>query len=54
MDGIVHSGIKVLIKEDGGVVKLSDSPSALLHWMVAGLELVRAIEEFHDRVLCRK
>ena len=33
---------------DGGAVGLTDNPSALRRWMVAGPEVVRLIEKFHD------
>ena len=35
-------------KGDGGAVGLTDNPSALRHWMVAGPEVARVIEEFQD------
>ena len=43
-----HEQNNALIKGDGGGVGLTDNPSALLCWMIAGPEVVRAIEEFRD------
>ena len=34
------------IKGDGGAVGLTDNPSVLLRWMVAGPEVARSIQEF--------
>ena len=48
MDGIIDSGTNALIEGDEGVVGLTDSPSALLCWMVAGPEVARVLQEFHD------
>ena len=48
MDGLFDSGTNALIEGDGGVVGLTDSPSALIRWMVAGAEVERVTEEFHD------
>ena len=36
------------IKGDRGAVGFTDNPSALTCWMVAGPEVARIIEEFHD------
>ena len=36
------------IKGDGGAVGLTDNPNALRRWMIAGPEVARIIEEFHD------
>ena len=36
------------IKGDGGAVGLTDNPNALQRWMIAGPEVARIIEEFHD------
>lgn len=36
------------IKGDGGAVGLTDNSSALRHCMIAGPEVARIIEEFHD------
>ena len=41
-----HEQNNALIKGDGGAVGLTDNPRALLHWMIAGPEVGRAIEEF--------
>ena len=40
----------VLIKADGGAVGLTHNPSALRRWMVAGPEVARVIEEFHNTI----
>ena len=40
-----HEQNNALIKGDGGAVGLTDNPSALLRWMIAGPEVARAIEE---------
>ena len=36
------------IKGDGGVVGLTDDPNGLQRWLIAGLEVARAIGEFQD------
>ena len=36
------------IKGDGRIVGLTDNPNALWCWMIAGPEVARIIEEFHD------
>ena len=36
------------IKGDGGAVSLTDNPSALWRWIIAGTEVARMIEEFHN------
>ena len=43
-----HEQRNACIKGDDGAVGLTDNPSALLCWMVAGPEVARAIEEFQD------
>jgi len=43
-----HEQNNVCIKGDSGAVGLTDNPSALLCWMVAGPEVARLIEEFQD------
>ena len=37
-----------MIKGDGGAVGLTENPSALRRWMVAGPEVARVVEEFHS------
>ena len=44
----VHKQNNTYIKGNGGAVGLTDIPSTLRHWMVAGPEGARVIEEFHD------
>ena len=39
-----HEQNNALIKGHGGAVGLTDNPSALLRWMIAGPEVARAIE----------
>ena len=41
-----HEQMNACIKRDGGAVGLTDIPSALLRWMVAGPEVARSIQEF--------
>ena len=43
-----HEQNNAAIKGDGGAVGLTDNPSALRRWMVAGPEVARLIEEFWD------
>ena len=43
-----HEQNNALIKGDGGAVGLTDNPSAMLRWMIAGPEVARTIEEFRD------
>ena len=44
-----HEQNNALIKGDGGAVGLTDNPRALRQWMVAGPEVARVIQEFHDQ-----
>jgi len=41
-----HEQNNALIKGDGGAVGLTENPSALHRWMVAGPEVSRVVEEF--------
>jgi len=41
-----HEQNNACIKGDGGAVGLLDNPRALQHWMVAGPEIARVVEEF--------
>ena len=41
-----HRQTNAHIKGNGGAVGLTDNPSALQHWMVAGPEVARFIAEF--------
>ena len=43
-----HEQNNAYIKGDGGAVGLTDNPSALRSWMIAGPEVARIIEEFHN------
>ena len=43
-----HRQNNAIIKGDGGAVGLTDNPSALWRWMVAGPEVARIIKEFQD------
>lgn len=43
-----HAQNNACIKGDGGAVGLTDNPSVLRRWMVAGLEVAMVIEEFQD------
>jgi len=43
-----HEQNNASIKGDGGAVGLTDNPSALRRWMVAGPEVARLIDEFQD------
>ena len=43
-----HEQNNAAIKGDGGAVGLTDNPSALRRWMLAGPEVARLIEEFQD------
>ena len=44
-----HEQNKAHIKGDGGAVGLTYNPSALWHWVVAGPEVARVLNEFHDQ-----
>ena len=48
-----HEQNNACIKGDGGAVGITDNPSALRCWMVAGPEVARVIEEFHDENHCK-
>ena len=43
-----HEQNNAYIKGDRGAVGLTDNPSALRRWMIAGPEVARIIEEFHN------
>jgi len=43
-----HKQNNAVIKGDGGAVGLTNNPSALRRWIVAGPEVARLIEEFQD------
>ena len=43
-----HEQNNACSKRDGGTVGLTDNPSALQRWMVAGLEVAALIEDFED------
>ena len=45
-----HEQNNKCVKEDGGAVGLTESPSQLLRWMVSGPELARIIGEFETSV----
>ena len=46
-----HEQNNACVKGDGGAVGLTDDPSALRRWMVAGPEIARMIDEFENLVL---
>ena len=41
-----HEQNNELIKGEGGVIRITENPNALLRWMVAGPELARMVPEF--------
>ena len=43
-----HAQINVCVKEDGGIVRPTENPNALIRWMVAGNEIACMIREFED------
>ena len=43
-----HEQNNGMVKEEGGAVGLTENPSALRWWMVAGPEMARIIDEFED------
>ena len=43
-----HEQANALVKEGGGSVGLTESPGALLQWMVAGPELARMAQELEE------
>ena len=45
-----HRQNDALIKGDGGAVGLTDNPSTLQHWMTAGSEVARVVQEFHKEL----
>ena len=44
--GQAHEQNNELIKGEGGVIGITENPTALLRWMVAGPELARMVTEF--------
>ena len=45
-----HEQTNELIKGDGGIIGITENPSALIRWMVAGPELARMVEEFETTI----
>ena len=43
-----HEQNNELIKEDGGGIGITETPGALLRWMVFGPELARVVKEFES------
>ena len=41
-----HEQVNALVKGEGGAVGLTENPSALRRWMVAGPEIARMVQEF--------
>ena len=41
-----HEQNNACVKGDGGAIGLTENPTALLRWMVAGPEMARIVEEF--------
>ena len=46
-----HEQNNACIKGDGGAIGLTENPSALRRWMIAGPEVARVIQEFENVVL---
>jgi hypothetical protein len=44
-----HEQCNALVKGEGGAVDLTNNPSALRCWMVAGPEIARMVEEFEKQ-----
>ena len=45
-----HEQADAMVKGDGGAVGLTESPGALLRWMIAGPELARMTQEFEESI----
>lgn len=43
-----HEQVNAIVKGEGGAVGLTENPTALRRWMVAGPELERMVEEFEE------
>ena len=43
-----HEQLNALVKGDGGAMRLTENPTALRRWMVAGPEISRMIQEFES------
>ena len=43
-----HEQNNACIKGDGGAISLTENPSALRRWMIAGPEVARVIQEFEN------
>ena len=41
-----HEQNNACVKDEGGAVGLTERPTALLRWMVAGPEMARVVTEF--------
>ena len=49
-----HEQVNAVVKGEGGAVGLTESPGALLRWMVSGPELSRMVEEFESSLKTTK
>ena len=45
---------KIMMKEEGGIIGLTQDSDALLRWAVAGPELVRVISEFEESMIGKR
>ena len=43
-----HEQVNAIVKGDGGAVGLTENPSALRRWMIAGPEVARMVQEFEN------
>ena len=43
-----HEQVNAVVKEEGSAVGLTENPSALRRWMIAGLEVARIVREFEE------
>jgi len=47
-----HEQNNELIKGDGGSIGLTENPSGLRRWMLAGAETFRILQDFEDLYIC--
>lgn len=47
-----HEQVNAVVKGEGGAVGLTENPSALRRWMIAGPEVARMVQEFEYSAVC--
>ena len=50
----IHEQQNAIMKDDGGIIGITENERAVCRWMVAGLEIARILNEFEDQFQRRK